>query len=221
MSRRRLPAISEHERAFARAMFELTLERGTDWGLALSAYRRAFPESKLSDKRAHICAQELMARPDVCDLIAEMRREYSKRAPVPQSRIMEELGRVALSNLDDFVKRDKRGKVTVDLSRVTREQMSALSFIETTESKDAKGRPVVRTRVRLHPKADAIDKILRCFGAYQDPALINVNLSTSELDRVIEATRRRMGLIEGESSTVSDAEYTEGNNDGDSEKSSG
>jgi hypothetical protein len=54
------------------------------------------------------------------------------------------------------------------------------------------GRLVTKTKVKLHDKTSAITQLLRLFGDFPDHA--DFNLSSSELSRLIENMRRRLGL---------------------------
>jgi len=209
MTRPELPNPSEAARRFAQAYFELTLETGRDWGIAVQAYRRAFPMDKYlharsDDRDAQRAAYAWLQNPAVKQMVSELRRDFAKRAPIPESRVLQELERIAVANLDDFLQRDENGNVTVDLSGVGYEQMAAVQEITTTETKDAKGRITRKTNLKLHDKGAALDRLLRVYGSYE--VADNFMISAAELERIILSMRRRLNSVIVDSKCVSNAE---------------
>jgi hypothetical protein len=207
MSRPALASPTEDERRFAQAYFEAALERGRDWGAARIAYRRAFPtdryaQAPLDETEAQRRAYSWLQRPAVKKLIGEMRRNYAKRARLPESRVVEELEWLAVANMSNFLKTSRNGNMEIDLRGLSREEMAAVSEITTIETKDSTGRMIVKTRIKLFDKLGAADRLLRIFGSFN--AADDFPVTAAEIQRVIDAMKRRMNLPVIDEVTVTD-----------------
>jgi hypothetical protein len=185
--------ITERERRFAVAYFEVTIEIGRDLGAALPAYRRAFPSAQIEDADAARLVYKLTRSPAVIQLVDQLRRDYAARAACPPEHITEQLERIAFSNPLDFGRINEAGQFEIDLRNVTHDQMVALKEIKVSERVTADGEIFRTTTLKLHSSLDALDKLARIHGMYIDP---NINISANELMRVITNMRRRMGRQE-------------------------
>jgi Terminase small subunit len=180
-----LLGITERERRFALAFFELSLESGHDIGIASQAYRRAFPMSNDSGRMAH----QLASSERVKALVTVLRAEASDRAAAPASRLVDELERIAYSNVLDYGYVDEQGQFVLDLSSIGAREASAIAEVETKERVTDSG--VHRTtKIRFHGKLDALDKLGRMHGLWADKMK---EMSVEDLDRVIAVMERRLG----------------------------
>jgi hypothetical protein len=195
--------ISERERRFAVAYFETTLEMGTDHGASLPSYRRAFPSADVSNKQATLLAHRLAQSKAVQDLVDDLRNQQSLRAAVPAEHVTQQLERIAYSNVLDYMRVDQTdGSATIDLRDVPFELMSAVHEVKVQESENPEGVYRRTTTLKLHNKLDALDKLARIHCQYHDPE--SLNLTASELLRIIQSMKRRMGIV------IDEAEYSEG-----------
>lgn len=154
--------------------------------------------ARIEDSDAARLAHALASNKRVAELVTQLRQDYAMRAACPPEHITEQLERVAFSNPLDFGRVNEAGEFEIDLRGVTYDQMVAVKEIKVTEIESASG--VVRrtTTLKLHSALDALDKLARIHGMFMDP---NINISASELMRVITNMRRRMGKqIEGTAS---------------------
>jgi hypothetical protein len=200
-----LPELSERQRRFAVAYFEACLETGTDYGISQTALRRAFPcdpHVPSDGKEAARLARDLLETPGVKSLIAQMRRDFSRRARVPEGRIVQELERLAVANLNDYIRSDGRGNMRVDLRGLGRAEMAAVQEITVTENRNSKGRTTIKARVKLFDKLGAADRLLRIFGSFD--AANDLPVTAAEIQRVIDAMKRRMNLPVIDEVTVTD-----------------
>lgn len=185
------PLITERERAFATAFVEVSLEQGTDDNrTALLAYFRAFPRADIDAERAGRMTSFLKRRPAVRELIAHLRHELSFRSMAPASRVIEELERIAFSNLLDYGRVDDQGQFHVDLSRLTHRTASALQEVEVKERIIGDTAVLERkTKIKLSKDA-ALDRLARVHGLYQDDLLRD--LTVEMLDRAISRMRAKL-----------------------------
>lgn len=186
------PALLERERRFAVAYFEVAMELGTDIGAALPAYRRAFPMAVVDDSSAGTLAQKLIRSENVKALVTQLRSESASRAAAPPEHIIAQIERVAFANPLDFGRVDVNGSYEVDLTNVTHAQMVAVKEIKVTEREAPDGTITRVTVLKLHSNLDALDKLSKIHGLYHDPA---TNLTPSEVMRVIQTMRRRLGMV--------------------------
>jgi phage terminase small subunit len=105
--------------------------------------------------------------------------EFSKRAVrahISQDRVLEEISTLALSNMDDFCTRTEDGRIFLDPTKMTRDQMRCIQEIKedtTGGNGDGERRLVVRTTFKLADKAKNLDMLMRHLGAYNDKLKID------------------------------------------------
>lgn len=176
--------LTERERRFAEAYFGISVDRGSDAGCALPAYRRAFPLAQSDDRQASVMASHLMRSPRVVAMVTHLRVALSERQVAPAGRVTQEIERLAFSNILDYVNIDDEGQASVDLRRLTPETAAAITEIETTERVHPESGVLTRrTKIKLAGKLDALDKLVRVHGMYQDK--LSVLLSSDDIDRAI------------------------------------
>ncbi len=178
-----LLGLTERERRFACAYFDLAVERGTDAGVAGPAYRRAFPLSAADESSHSSLGNQILRLPRVVFLVSLLRERLSYRATVPTGKVVSEVERIAFSNILDYIRIDDAGQASVDLTRITPGTAAAITELETTERELPNGVVIRRTKIKLAGKMDALDKLIRIHGLYQDK--LSVNFSQEDLDRAI------------------------------------
>ena len=185
-----LIGLTERERRFSCAYFDLAVERGTDVGIAGPAYRRAFPLSEAEDANHSALGSQILRQPRVVFLLSLLRERLADRMAIPATKVVMEVERLAFSNILDYIDIDGAGQASVNLSRLTPETAAAIAEIETTERALPNGTTVRRTKIKLVAKSDALDKLIRIHGLYQDR--MNVVFSESDLDRAIAEMERKI-----------------------------
>lgn len=179
-----LHGLQERERRFAEAYFGVALEHGDAGASATMAYKRAFPSSEVADASMYQLARNLLRSPRVTALLTWLRLRLAERQAIPAARLVDEIERIAYSNILDYVDVDAAGQASVNLRRLTPRTASAVSEVETTERTMPDGSVVRRTKIKLAPKMDALDKLARVHGLFQDR--INVNFNLDDIDRAIQ-----------------------------------
>lgn len=109
-----------------------------------------------------------------------------------RAEVLLELSAIGRSNLYDLLVEDAFGQMRLDLTRLTRLQASAIESVEIIEGVDPLDdqATVRRTRVKFHSKLDALDKLLRVMGAYQDK--LKVTFGLDEIDEAIARMEERL-----------------------------
>lgn len=199
--------ITERERRFAVAYVEASVDLARDDSdVAVTAYFRAFPAAVVDESTARKLSHFLLRRPAVRELLDHLRRELATRAMVPASRIIQELERMGLVQISDIARIDDKGQLRIDLSRATPDSLAAITQVETKELVNSKGEVTGRvTKVKLS-KMDALDRLARIHGMYNDGSGAT---PLEAIDRAIAKLKSRMGQVihaSPTSSNVSDVE---------------
>jgi phage terminase small subunit len=119
-----------------------------------------------SEKDADQRAWRLMKRPRVRAMIALMQERYARDLRIETETTLREFAHIAFANVADFI--DDEGRV--DLSKVGRDQMAAVSEIVTetyTEGKGEDKETVKRVKLRFHPKTAALESLAKHLGLFE------------------------------------------------------
>jgi phage terminase small subunit len=131
---------------------------------------RAAIAAGYSENGAHVVASRLLRNAKVSKLIDDLTAERAKKLGLTADRVLEELSRMAFSNMLDYVT-VKDGDAYVDLSKLTREQASAIQEItvdEYTEGRGEQARQVKRTRFKLADKRGSLELIGKHLKIFTD-----------------------------------------------------
>jgi phage terminase small subunit len=101
----------------------------------------------------------------VQQLIREQTGEAMEELKVTSQAVLKELATCAFSNMADYTRVDENGELVFDFSRVTREQMAALTDLQIDEIKDGRGQDA-RTGKRIKFKLAGKVPALRNLGEY-------------------------------------------------------
>ena len=186
--------ITEIEASFACAFFEVSIERCSSSfeGDLLLAYRRAFPRDPCTDFKAKVAARELVGKARVQAYIQKLRDDLVSRSAVPHQRSLQELERLAFSNVIDMMSTDPNtGDLFLDMKRLTPALAAVIHEIQEKSWYDAKTGIWRRTfKVKFYDKMAAIDKLLRLHGLYKDN--VNVNWSLEDLESAIKMMEQKL-----------------------------
>lgn len=118
--------------------------------------------------------------------------KIAKDCEISVKRIRDEIGRLAFTNLEDYVSHGEDGKITVDLSRCTREQMAAIqefTVVSTGGTGDGKREMIVRTKIKFHSKIDALQLAARILGILKDKLEVTDNYEAMTDDELSAKAR--------------------------------
>jgi phage terminase small subunit len=155
-----------------------------------------------SQKSARNIGSENMAKPDIRARIAFLQRATMKKLEVTPERIMAEVAKVAFASLGDFIKVQSDGTGYIDLKDVTPEMFAALESYEVTELPPFKTvengeevvREVLKIKVKLSPKLDALEKLMRRHNLVK-PMEVNHNHSGKVAFELPDLARRTAFLL--------------------------
>jgi phage terminase small subunit len=128
--------------------------RGTEAARAAS-YGRMRPDT---------AAWRLQQRPLIRQAIEERRAQAAADAGIEAHRVLVELGKLAFSNMQDFIAVQDDGSAVVDLKNLTRDQSAAIQEITVEEYIEGGGedaRDVKRTKFKLADKRGALQDLAK------------------------------------------------------------
>jgi len=155
-------AVSDREVRFVLALLgEARMDTAMAWRMANEGRRQ-----NSTDDRARIAASRMMARPRVMAMIeAELRRRHA-RLEITADRVLDEVGAVAFTTLDEVMTWDEQGVHLTPSAQLSRKARAAIQQIEVKELRTGEGENAVVTRtvkLRMHAKAPALDLLMRHF----------------------------------------------------------
>lgn len=136
------------------------------------AYRKAYPRSKNWKADAvHINASKLFADAKVRQRVAELQAATAKRHEATADRVVEELAKLAFSNMQDYITVGEGGEVCVDLTALTRDQAASITEVNTDEITRGTGEneyTTKKTKLKLSDKKGPLELLGRHFGIFND-----------------------------------------------------
>lgn len=124
-----------------------------------------------SEKTAYSQGQRLLKNVEVQAAIAEAQAQRAKRTEVTADRVVEELAKLAFSNMLDYMTVTPDGFAVVDLSNLTREQAAAITELQVDEyweGHDDDARQVKRVKFKLADKKGALELLGKHLGMFTD-----------------------------------------------------
>lgn len=194
-----IPGLTERERRFAVAYFEVSLETGRDLGCELLAYRRAFPSAAADDAQAHRLAAQLRKTPAVRNLVQLLRENYSQRAAMPPDHLIELLETQASARITDFCRVDPdTGGMILDLRIADPQKLAAIRemTVQEREKLDPDGNVQFvqrKTTIKLYDAQNAISMLSKIHGLIRSD---DVPLTLDEVRRTLSRMRRQLSLPE-------------------------
>ncbi len=122
-----------------------------------------------SPKSAGRIQNQLLAKKQVSEAVAQRRKKLAEKAEVTQEKIVTELAKLGFSNMLDYIRVQPDGSAVVDLASLTREQAAALSEVVVDEYMDGGGedaRPVKKVKVKLADKRNALVDLGKHLGMF-------------------------------------------------------
>ena len=149
---------------------------------------RAAIAAGYSENGASVAGTRLLANARVKRIIAELQTRRASKLGIKSERVVEELMRLGLANMQDYVALDAEGKPRLDFARLDRDKFAAVQEIKedtTGGSGDGERRMVLRTTFKLADKMKALELLGRHLGMFQD----NVKVTGLESLAMILAER--------------------------------
>lgn len=129
---------------------------------------------------------KLLKDPMILAKIEELQKERREKFHLSADRVIEELCRIAFSNMDDFILIDADGTPIIDLSNTGRDEMAAISeitqdfYTESRGKNSVPGDQVKKTKIKYHDKLRALELLgrnLKLFDGVDDKATDNLTVA--------------------------------------------
>ncbi|MGI4802893.1 MAG: terminase small subunit [Janthinobacterium lividum] len=131
----------------------------------------------------------LLADAKVAAALAEAMEVRAVRIGISQDRIAAELSKLGFSNMLDYLTIPEDGDVSVDLTKLTRDQAAALAEVTTEEVTTGGGdnrQTTKRVKIKLSDKRAALVELGRHVGMFRDKVehsgVINMTISSDDAD---------------------------------------
>ena len=158
----------------------------------------------LNEKRAAIAAgysedrgNALLGDSRVKALITFLLHNRAKRLEIKSDKVLEELARLAFSNMLDYMEIDEHGQPRgIDLTKLNRDSAAAIQEISedaTGGQGDGERRLVIRRRFKLADKLRALELVMKHMGMLRDRVDVNVQISIADS---VRSARERLKIVE-------------------------
>ena len=163
-----------------------------------------------SQKTARSTGAENMTKPDIINRVAFLQRATMQKLEVTPERIMAEVAKIAFASLGNFIKVQADGTGYIDLRDVTPDMFAALEQYEITELPPFKTvengeevvREVLKIKVKLNNKLDALEKLMRRHNLVK-PIEVNHN-HTGKIAYDLPDLARRMAFMLAKAAKIAD-----------------
>lgn len=133
--------------------------------------KRAAISAGYSERSAQEQGSRLLSNRKVQAMIDKLQTARASKLELKAEQVVEELRRLAFSNMQDYMRVDDSGWPELDLSALTRDQAAAIQeFSEdaTGGTGDGERRQVLRRRFKLADKRGSLELLGRHLGMFQD-----------------------------------------------------
>ena len=120
-----------------------------------------------SAKTAAEQASRLLTNVKVKAAIEAGQKKTATKLEITKERIVEELAKLAFSNMQDYMRSTADGDPYLDFSNLTREQAAALAEVTVEDFTDGRGedaRQVRRVKFKLHDKKGSLVDLAKMMG---------------------------------------------------------
>ncbi len=141
----------------------------------------------------------LLQDPEVAWYIQTRQRELQTRLNVTQERVIEEVAKLAFSNMRDFVSVNADGDPVPNFSTLTRDQWASVQEVTVDSYVDGKGpnaKPVKKVKLKLHDKRGPLNDLCKHLGLFDDKSvgiggqMVSVMIETGNLDELSDGQLR-------------------------------
>lgn len=153
-------------------------------------------EAGFKPDNATVTASQLMVKKEVRAAISRLQRQCFERVEITAAETLREIAAIAFANLEDFVTVGPTGEPVIDLTKLQRDQWAAISEVTedaTGGDNDGERRLVLRRRLKMHPKLQALELLAKHFKLLTDK--VEHDLSDRMVERLAQG-RQRLKTIE-------------------------
>jgi phage terminase small subunit len=184
------------------AFFVVLLQVGREWiYVKLTEKQRSFIEEYLvdlnatqaalragySEKTAYSQGQRLLKNVEIQDIIQERMKERSKRTEVTSDRVVEELAKIAFSDLKDFVHWDENGVTILDSEHVDGSVLAEISETTNIQTFPNGGESErIQKKVKPHDKMKALEMLGKHLGMFKETVQHEGKLGVTIVDDIGE-----------------------------------
>ncbi len=189
------------------------LEYVRNGGNASQAYRFAYDSTTMVEGTVNQAASRLLDNPKVAARIADHRDFSARSAGIQEARVIAEVANIALSDPYELFDEDNNLRQIRDMPRHVRASIASIEIETRMEGKGEDRTPVTRHKVKLWPKTDAANMLMKHLGSYEKDnrqragALDGLSRETLLLmkERLLALRQaRKPALIESEPSTAAE-----------------
>lgn len=153
---KKLPTLNENHKQF---LNEYMIHRN-----ATKAYLKAYPQATYNTCRTN--GARLLANANIKAHLSKKLASIEKRFDLSIEECLGQLGRIAKSNMMDYITIYPSGEAKIDLSNMTYEQAAAIQSITTEEFTDDNGQITRKTKIRLYAKDTALVNYGKHLGGF-------------------------------------------------------
>lgn len=110
---------------------------------------------------------ENLRKPQIREAIEAGQRKVSVKLEITQELLAQELAKLAMVNMEDFIRVGSDGDPYIDLSELTRDQAAAINEITVDDYVEGRGdeaRDVKKVKFKLHDKRASIMDLAKLLG---------------------------------------------------------
>jgi phage terminase small subunit len=134
----------------------------------------------------------LMNMSRIQDEMEKRRKGMAKKIDVNPEKVIQEIAKIAFGNLGKFIQVDSSGKPYWDFSDATEDDLNLIESLKRKEGKRGKGEDAedfVEVQIAKNRKLEALDKLMRHLGLYNDQVDVRGELTLVE---ALQAGRQRV-----------------------------
>ncbi|TAN17223.1 MAG: terminase small subunit [Chitinophagaceae bacterium] len=126
--------------------------------------KQALIRAGYSKNGAAQTAHNTLQVPDVAAYITKELGERKKRAELTKDKVIEEIKKIAFSNIKDFV---NGGNTILELKCLDAEKTAAVQGVK-TQTVTVKDQTFINQEIKLYNKLDALEKLAKHLGLYEE-----------------------------------------------------
>ncbi len=169
------------------------------------AYRLVYDTENMLPNTIHHEAYLLAGDHYVAARITELRQSLQDASFVTNTAILAELKQIGFANLSDLVSWSKDGISMNDSDDLPRSLSGLVSEVSETRNKDG---GVSGTKIKLHSKLDALDKMAKIIGMYADAPTHQTDVKITKVTIILDHGDRKpetsTKVLDAESKIVDD-----------------
>lgn len=128
-----------------------------------------------SKKTAKSIGQENLTKPDIQEMIRKDIEAQVKRTEIDADKVLQEIAKLAFSNMEDYITINGEGEAFIDLSGLTRDQAACISEITSdtyfdtslADKNNKKGKRVKKVKLKLVDKKSNLDMLMKYLNLYK------------------------------------------------------